>query len=119
MNYSTFNVGEEEIVTICENSEYSETEKAERDREGRIGRGGESYGFTTPEGEREPTWKYEIRVKENRFPFCIVWTPIPCLTWFLPFLGHIGICPSDGKVHDFTSSYFINIDAMAFGDPFK
>jgi len=23
----------------------------------------------------------------EKFPYCIVWTPIPCITWFLPFIG--------------------------------
>ena len=30
-----------------------------------------------------------IDVKRDRFPYAIVWTPIPCLTWFLPFVGHM------------------------------
>lgn len=32
----------------------------------------------------------------QRFPFCIVWSPIPVLTWFLPFVGHLGIANSEG-----------------------
>ena len=23
----------------------------------------------------------------EKFPYCIVWTPIPCITWILPFIG--------------------------------
>jgi hypothetical protein len=23
----------------------------------------------------------------EKFPYCIVWTPIPCITWLLPFIG--------------------------------
>jgi hypothetical protein len=24
------------------------------------------------------------------FPFCLVWTPIPLITWIMPFIGHMG-----------------------------
>lgn len=36
--------------------------------------------------------KQKIDVKNNRYPYCIVWTPLPCISWFLPFIGHTGIC---------------------------
>lgn len=31
-----------------------------------------------------------------RYPYCIVWTAIPPITWFLPFVGHMGIADSNG-----------------------
>lgn len=31
-------------------------------------------------------------IKNHRFPFCIVWTPLPLISWFLPIIGHTGIC---------------------------
>lgn len=39
-----------------------------------------------------------VDAKKNRFPFCIVWSPIPVITWLLPFIGHLGIATSDGYV---------------------
>ena len=27
-----------------------------------------------------------------RFPLSIVWTPLPGISWLLPFIGHTGIC---------------------------
>lgn len=60
-----------------------------------------------------------IDFHRDRFPFCIVWTPIPCLTWFLPFLGHMGICTSNGVIRDFAGPYFVSEDNMAFGRPTK
>lgn len=58
--------------------------------------------------------------KDNsRFPYCIVWTPIPCLTTIFPFIGHTGICNSSGIIHDFAGSYYVSIDNMAFGSPCK
>ncbi len=33
-----------------------------------------------------------IDIRRNRFPYCIVWTPLPCISWILPFIGHTGIC---------------------------
>ncbi len=38
--------------------------------------------------------KYQIDKYHQRYPFCIVWTPIPCITWLLPCIGHTGICLS-------------------------
>lgn len=40
----------------------------------------------------------EVDATKNRFPFCIVWSPIPVITWLLPFIGHLGIATSDGCV---------------------
>ncbi len=40
------------------------------------------------------------------FPHCIVWTPIPVITWFMPFVGHMGICDSAGTIHDFAGARF-------------
>ncbi|NP_001013334.2 transmembrane protein 222a [Danio rerio] len=55
----------------------------------------------------------------SRYPHCIVWTPIPVLTWFLPFIGHMGICSSAGVIRDFAGPYFVSEDNMAFGKPTK
>ncbi|POM60010.1 hypothetical protein PHPALM_31183 [Phytophthora palmivora] len=51
----------------------------------------------------------------HRFPFCIVWSPIPILTWFLPFIGHMGIADSKGVIFDFAGPYTIGRDDFAFG----
>nr|CAG4642888.1 EOG090X0GY7 [Evadne anonyx] len=60
-----------------------------------------------------------IDVGKHRFPFCIVWTPIPLITWMLPFIGHMGIATSSGAIRDFAGSYFVSEDNMAFGSPTK
>ncbi|GMT15304.1 hypothetical protein PFISCL1PPCAC_6601 [Pristionchus fissidentatus] len=59
----------------------------------------------------------EIDHAERRYPFCIVWTPIPCITWFLPFVGHMGIATSRGIIRDFAGSYYVSEDEMGFGWP--
>lgn len=51
------------------------------------------------------------------FPYCVVWTPIPVVSWLLPFIGHMGICTSTGRVLDFAASFYVSADAMAFGNP--
>lgn len=58
-----------------------------------------------------------INVKTNKYPFCIVWTPIPLLTWLFPFIGHMGIALSNGVIRDFAGPYFVSEDNMAFGNP--
>ncbi|KAI6660563.1 hypothetical protein LOD99_14147 [Oopsacas minuta] len=59
----------------------------------------------------------QIDFKRDRFPFCIVWTPIPLLTWLFPFIGHMGICTSAGVIRDFAGPYTVSEDNMAFGRP--
>ncbi|XP_030384211.1 transmembrane protein 222 [Scaptodrosophila lebanonensis] len=53
----------------------------------------------------------------DKFPYCIVWTPIPVLTWILPMIGHMGICMSNGVIRDFAGPYFVSEDHMGFGRP--
>jgi hypothetical protein len=59
----------------------------------------------------------QIDREKSRYPYCIVWTPIPLLTWFLPFVGHMGICYSTGVIRDFAGPYYVSEDDMAFGKP--
>ncbi|XP_077384420.1 transmembrane protein 222a [Festucalex cinctus] len=65
----------------------------------------------------------DVDMKKNyehvRYPYCIVWTPIPILSWVLPFIGHMGICTSSGIIRDFAGSYFVSEDNMGFGKPTK
>lgn len=60
-----------------------------------------------------------IDPRKNRFPYCIVWTPLPLITWLFPFIGHVGICTSEGVIHDFSGPYYVSVDEMAFGNPTK
>mmetsp|Transcript_12835 Transcript_12835/g.19334 ORF Transcript_12835/g.19334 Transcript_12835/m.19334 type:complete len:174 (+) Transcript_12835:34-555(+) len=61
----------------------------------------------------------DIRVDtvNHRYPFALVWTPIPLLSWVAPPIGHIGICDSKGYIHDFSGPYSITVDSMLFGNP--
>ena len=61
--------------------------------------------------------RMKINVKRNRYPYCIVWTPIPMLTWMFPFIGHMGISYSSGVIRDFAGPYYVSEDNMAFGNP--
>ena len=36
--------------------------------------------------------KRSIEIEKNRYPYCIVWTPLPLISWIFPFIGHTGIC---------------------------
>ncbi|KAF5743198.1 hypothetical protein HS088_TW09G01263 [Tripterygium wilfordii] len=57
----------------------------------------------------------EIDPKNAKFPCCIVWTPLPVVSWLAPFIGHVGICREDGVILDFAGSNFVNVDDFAFG----
>ncbi|KAI6178839.1 LRRcap domain-containing protein [Aphelenchoides besseyi] len=58
-----------------------------------------------------------INERRHRFPYSIVWTPIPLISWLFPFIGHMGICTSRGVIRDFAGSYYVSEDDMAFGWP--
>ena len=63
--------------------------------------------------------KIKIDNIKQRYPYSIVWTPIPCISWLIPSIGHAGICNSDGVIHDFAGPYYVSVDEMAFGNPTK
>ena len=61
----------------------------------------------------------QIDAKRARFPLCITWTPLPCLSWFLPFIGHTGICDTEGVINDFSGPFTVSYDNFAFGVTYK
>uniref|UniRef100_A0A8C3J3J3 Transmembrane protein 222 n=1 Tax=Calidris pygmaea TaxID=425635 RepID=A0A8C3J3J3_9CHAR len=50
-----------------------------------------------------------LDAERGRFPYCVVWTPIPVLTWLFPIIGHMGICTSTGVIRDFAGPYFVSV----------
>lgn len=62
-----------------------------------------------------------IDVENHRYPYCIVWTPLPVITAIVPNIGHTGICTyqlyrlflnmnsSEGVIHDFAASHYISV----------
>ena len=77
----------------------------------------EATSSTPLESSSSAPDRYPIDYHNSRFPFAIVWSPLPPLTWLLPFIGHMGICDSRGVIYDFAGPYFIGEDNMAFGAP--
>ncbi|KAI4376983.1 hypothetical protein MLD38_014682 [Melastoma candidum] len=57
----------------------------------------------------------EIDTKKEKFPCCLVWTPLPVVSWLAPFIGHVGICREDGVILDFSGSNLVNVDDFSFG----
>lgn len=55
----------------------------------------------------------------QKFPYSIVWTTIPGLSWFLPSVGHVGICKSDGSIYDFLGRGDVHRGELGFGAPKK
>jgi hypothetical protein len=43
--------------------------------------GGEEYDVDVSSG-------HPIDANKDRYPFSIVWGPLPCITWILPFIGN-------------------------------
>ena len=58
-----------------------------------------------------------VDILHSRFPLCIVWTPLPIVSWLAPFVGHVGVCCEDGSILDFSGSCLVNFDKFAFGTP--
>jgi hypothetical protein len=38
--------------------------------------------------------------------FCV------CSRWFIPFIGHMGICTSAGIIRDFAGPYFVSVSHL-------
>jgi len=55
-----------------------------------------------------------LQAERDHYPMCILWTPLPVLTWFLPFVGHLGISTSKGEIHDFAGPYYVNVRPLRF-----
>uniref|UniRef100_A0A7S4EVU1 Uncharacterized protein n=1 Tax=Chrysotila carterae TaxID=13221 RepID=A0A7S4EVU1_CHRCT len=58
-----------------------------------------------------------IDAEAHRYPHCLVWTPIPLLSWLCPYIGHVGLCDSEGRVLDFAGPFYVGIDSMLFDWP--
>ncbi|XP_057492332.1 protein RTE1-HOMOLOG-like [Actinidia eriantha] len=56
-----------------------------------------------------------IDPRRARFPCCIVWTPLPVISWLVPFIGHMGLCREDGVILDFAGPNFVCVDNFTFG----
>ena len=56
--------------------------------------------------------------KREDLSFTILWSPLPPITWILPFIGHTGIANSEGIASDFQGPYSVGDQGrMAFGNP--
>ncbi|NWR79503.1 TM222 protein, partial [Centropus bengalensis] len=58
-----------------------------------------------------------LDAERGRFPYCVVWTPIPVLTWLFPIIGHMGICTSTGVIRDFAGPYFVSPSCEGISSP--
>lgn len=56
-----------------------------------------------------------IDIERNLYPYCIVWTSLPCITIVVPLIGHTGVGDSDGVITDFAASYTIGRKRLVFG----
>jgi hypothetical protein len=55
---------------------------------------------------------------DSDLSYCVVWSPLPPITWILPFVGHTGIADSKGVISDFQGPYTVgDRGRMAFGAP--
>lgn len=72
--------------------------------------------MNSKQGIQHEFWPLDaIDSKKAKFPCCLVWTPLPVVSWLAPFIGHVGICREDGTILDFSGSNFVNVDDFAFG----
>lgn len=71
--------------------------------------------------EEVPSFPPSITVGGSKeyFPFCLVWSPLPFFTAVVPFIGHVGIGDSKGRLYDFQGNFSIGRDRMLFGKAVK
>ena len=61
----------------------------------------------------------QVDIKNHRYPYCVVWTALPCITCCFPCIGHTGICKSDGTIFDFVGRGRMHSGELAFGSRLK
>jgi transmembrane protein 222 len=62
--------------------------------------------------------KNKYQESSSLLSYTLVWSPLPPITWLIPFIGHTGICDSSGIASDFRGPYYVGDDGrMAFGPP--
>jgi hypothetical protein len=72
---------------------------------------GQTAAFTTASHAiRAPLPCYackEIVMSSNKkdLSFCVLWSPLPPITWLIPVIGHLGIADSNGTASDFQGPY--------------
>lgn len=57
----------------------------------------------------------EIDPSTQKFPCCLVWTPLPVVSWLGPFVGHVAICREDGTIVDFSGDNMIHVGQLFYG----
>lgn len=68
---------------------------------------------------KEPSEAQAFDSQLDRWPYCLVWTPLPVVSWFIPIIGHTGIANSKGIIYDFSDDYNVSVDNFSFGAPTK
>ncbi|PHT97874.1 Protein REVERSION-TO-ETHYLENE SENSITIVITY1 [Capsicum chinense] len=58
----------------------------------------------------------KIDPTKQKFPCCLVWTPLPVVSWLAPFVGHVAICREDGAIVDFSGDSMIRVGHLLYGD---
>lgn len=73
-------------------------------------------GTESEDSSMSTHWPLEpIDLKRLKFPCCLVWTPLPVVSWLAPYMGHVGICREDGTVLDFFGSNLVNVGDFGYG----
>ena len=73
-------------------------------------------GFYQRAGRRAPlaAGRRECCSGTNAPPCSILWTPIHPITWFAPFVGHMGITDSSGRLHDWDGGPILSLTARSY-----
>ena len=66
-----------------------------------------------------------VRPSDNKYPFCLCWTPYPGISSVIPILGHVGVGDADGVTHDFNGfrekedSSAVSVGEFSYSRPYK
>ncbi|KAK4388753.1 3-dehydroquinate synthase, chloroplastic [Sesamum angolense] len=102
----------EKCLTTCKVTDYASTNHDGGEVQVRHGAENRSYDGII----QHELWPLnEVDPQKVKFPCCVVWTPLPVVSWLAPFIGHVGVCREDGTIIDFSGSNLIQVDDFAFG----
>ncbi len=104
----------EKIKGIIEKEEEKEKEKEENKIK-------KDFHNKERVNEKEKNEKFEINIdkKNDRYPYSLVWSSIPCITHIIPWIGHLGICKSNGIIYDFAGHCLVNENHFFFEKPYE
>eukprot|EP00461_Guttulinopsis_vulgaris_P004283 UN04284 len=82
----------------------------------------ENYATTTTQQEQDGEITIDvppIDPHNKLYPYSMVWGTLPVISWLIPCIGHLGVCDSRGRIHDFHGAYTIRLNRFMTGPVYR